>query len=190
MFGDRLYAPAGVGIEDNAILGVGAPPRASLAYYLARLHPTGLLNGTKLRFNYGRGIKEPAIFDESTSLFVLLSEFPNGPQLASQFHVKPIGAERSRSFDVGADEIAWNGRAKLGLTLFHNEFGDQIEFVDASVLPQLGVPFAVAAATPFVATVNSGAYRAMGAEAELEFHLGHGIISQGTSTYLDALLHR
>ena len=187
---DRLYATAGVGVENNAILGVEATPRVSLAYYVARLHPTGLLNGTKLRFNYGTGIKEPAIFDESTSLFVLLSQLPNGPQLASQFHVKPIGAERSRSFDFGADEIAWNGRAKLGLTLFHNEFGDQIEFVDASVLPQLGVPLAVAAATPFGATVNSGAYRAMGAEAELEFNLGHGIIARGSYTYLDAVVQR
>ncbi len=187
---DRLYATAGVGVEDNAIFGIEATPRVSLAYYLARLQSTGFLNGTKLRFNYGRGIKEPAIFDESTSLFVLLSQLPNGPQLASQFHVKPIGAERSQSFDVGADEIAWNGRAKLGLTLFHNEFGDQIEFVDASVLPQLGVPVAIAAATPFGATVNSGAYRAMGAEVELELNLGHGITARGGYTYLNAVVQR
>jgi iron complex outermembrane receptor protein/vitamin B12 transporter len=187
---DRLYATAGVGIEVNAIFGVAPTPRVSLAYYLARLQPTGFLNGTKLRFNYGRGIKEPAIFEESTSLFVLLSQLRNGSQLASQFHVKPIGAERSRSFDFGADEIAWNGRAKLGLTLFHNEFGDQIEFVDSSVLPQLGVPVAVAAATPFGASVNSGAYRAMGAEAELEFNLGHGITVKGNYTYLDGVVQR
>ncbi len=187
---DRLYATAGVGIEDNAIFGVEASPRVSLAYYLARLQSTGFLNGTKLRFNYGRGIKEPAIFDESTSLFALLSQLPNGPQLMSQFHVRPIGAERSRSFDFGADEIAWNGRAKLGLTLFHNEFADQIEFVDASALPQLGVPLAVAAATPFGASINSGAYRAMGAEAELELNLGHGITAKGSYTYLDAVVQR
>src|SRR5579859_1674372 len=187
---DRLYATAGVGVENNAIFGVEAAPRVSLAYYLARLQSTGFLNGTKLRLNYGRGIKEPAIFDESTSLFALLSQLPNGAQLASQFHVKPIGAERSRSFDFGADELAWNGRAKLGLTLFHNEFGDQIEFVDASVLPQLGVPLAVASATPFGASVNSGAYRAMGAEAELELNLGHGITARGGYTYLDAVVQR
>ena len=187
---DRLYATAGVGVEDNAIFGVEATPRVSLAYYLARLRSTGFLNGTKLRFNFGRGIKEPAIFDESTSLFALLSQLPNGAQLASQFHVKPIGAERARSFDFGADEIACNGRAKLGLTLFHNEFENQIEFADASVLPQLGVPSAVASATPFGASVNSGAYRAMGAEAELEFNLGHGITARGSYTYLDAIVQR
>jgi vitamin B12 transporter len=187
---DRLYATAGVGIEDNAIFGVEPTPRVSLAFYLARLQPAGFLNGTKLKFNYGRGIKEPAIFDESTSLFVLLSQLPDGPRLASQFHVKPIGPEWSRSFDFGAEQLAWNGRAKLGLTLFHNEFADQIEFVDAGVLPQLGVPVAVAAATPFGASVNSGAYRAMGAEADLELNLGHGIKARASYTYLDAVVQR
>src|SRR5438067_8358546 len=65
------------------------PPTSTLFPYttLFRSRSTGFLNGTKLRFNYGTGIKEPAIFDESTSLFVLLSQLPNGPQLTSQFHV-------------------------------------------------------------------------------------------------------
>lgn len=187
---DRLYVTAGIGIERNTLFGVEPTPRVSVAYYLARLQSNGLLNGTKLRFNYGRGIKEPAIFDESTSLFALLDQLPNGSQLVSQFHVRPIGAERSRSFDFGADEIAWNGRAKLGLTLFHNWFGDQIEFVDAGVLPQLGVPLSVAAATPFGASVNSGAYRAMGSEIELELNLGHGITARGGYTYLDSVVER
>ena len=187
---DRLYATAGVGIEKNAIFGVEATPRVSLAYYLARLQSAGFLNGTKLRFNFGDGIKEPAIFDESTSLFVLLSQLANGAQLASQFHVKPIGAERSRSFDFGIDEIAWNGRAKLALTLFHNEFSNQIEFVESSVLPQLGVPLAIASATPFGASVNSGAFRALGAESELELDLGHGVRARGSYTYLDDTVQR
>jgi vitamin B12 transporter len=188
--GDRFYATVGVSVEDNAIFGVKPTPRISLAYYLARLQSNRFFNGTKLRFNFGRGIKEPAIFDENTSLFVLLSQLPNGPQLASQFHVKPINAERSHSFDFGADQITWNGRAKLGITLFHNEFTDQIEFVDASVLPQLGVPLAVAATTPFGASVNSGSYRSMGTETELEFNLGHGITARGAYTYLDAVVQR
>jgi iron complex outermembrane receptor protein/vitamin B12 transporter len=187
---ERLYATAGVGVEKNAIFGVVPTPRLSLAYYLARLRSTGFLNGTKLRFNFGKGIKEPAIFDESTSLFVLLSQLPNGLQLANQFHVRPIGAERSRSFDFGADEIAWNGRAKLGLTFFHNEFSEQIEFVDASALPQLGVPAAVVAATPFGASVNSGASRAMGAEVEAEVQLGRGLAARGAYTYLDDVVER
>jgi len=189
-FWDRFYVTAGVGVEKNAIFGVAATPRISLAYYLARLKSAGWLNGTKLRFNFGDGIKEPAIFDESTSLFVLLSQLANGPQLISQFHVNPVGPERSRSFDFGVDEIAWNGRAKLGVTLFHNQFSDQIEFVDSTALPQLGVPLAVATAAPFGASVNSGAFRAMGAEFEAQLELGHGLIARGSYTYLDDTVQR
>lgn len=186
----RFYATAGVGIDKNAISGVVATPRISLAYYLTRLHTAGALNGTKLRFNYGKGIKEPAIFDESTSLFALLSQLSNGAQLISQFHIQPVGAERSRSFDFGLDQTIWSGRGKLGLTLFHNEFSDQIEFVDSSALPQLGVPTAVAAATPFGASVNSGASRAMGVEVEARTNLGRSITVSATYTYLDDVVQR
>jgi vitamin B12 transporter len=182
---ERLYATLGVGLDDNAVFGVKPTPRLSLAYYVVRLRQSGFFNGTKLRFNFGDGIKEPAIFDQSTSLFNLLSELPNGSQLISQFHVQPIGAERSRSYDFGVDESLWNGRAKLALTGFHNQFSDQIEFVDPGVLPQLGVPAAVVAAAPFGASVNSGAFRTLGAESELELNFGHGLITRGSYTYLD-----
>ena len=186
----RLYATAGVGVEKNAVFGVVATPRISLAYYVARLRTVGALDGTKLRFNYGKGIKEPAIFDESTSLFALLSQLPNGAQLISQFHVQPIGAERSRSFDFGVDQTMWSGRAKLGVTFFHNDFFDQVEFVDSSALPQLGVPKTIALATPFGASVNSGASRAMGAELAATTKLGRSITVSATYTYLDDVVRR
>lgn len=187
---NRLYATAGVGVEKNAIFGIAPTPRISIAYYLARLRSRGFLDGTKVRFNFGKGIKEPAIFDEGTSLFVLLSQLPNGPELIRQFHVGPIGAEHSQSFDFGADEIAWSGRMRLGLTFFHNEFNDQIEFVDANALFQLGVPTAVVSATPFGASVNSGSSQALGAETELEVDLGHGLRARGSYTYLDDVVER
>jgi iron complex outermembrane receptor protein/vitamin B12 transporter len=188
--GSRVFATAGAGIEDNAIFGVAVTPRVSLAYYLVRPRSSGWLNGTKLRFNYGQGIKEPSIFEESTSLFSLLAQLPNGPQLISQFHVSPIGAERSRSFDFGFEQLAWNGRAKLNVTFFHNRFTNQVEFVNNTVLPQLGVPVSVAAATAFGATINSADTRALGAEAELEFNLGHGFRAKAAYTYLDAVVQR
>lgn len=95
----RAFATVGVGVEDNAVFGVAATPRVSLAYYAVRPRGTGWFNGTKLKFNYGQGIKEPSIFDQTDSLFGLLSGLPNGPQLISQFNVLPIGPERSRSFE-------------------------------------------------------------------------------------------
>ncbi|HEX3584872.1 MAG TPA: TonB-dependent receptor plug domain-containing protein, partial [Candidatus Angelobacter sp.] len=41
----RLYATLGVGVEKNAVFGLAATPRASLAYYLIRPRSTGALAG-------------------------------------------------------------------------------------------------------------------------------------------------
>ena len=185
---NRLYATLGVGVEKNAVFGIAATPRASLAYYLVRPRSTGTFTGTKFKFNYGQGIQEPDVFSAANSLFALLSQLPNGPQLISQFHIAPIGAVRSRSFDGGVEQTAWSGRAKLGLTLFYNRFSDEIEFVSPGGLAQFGVPAPVLALTPFGASVNSLATRSLGAETELELSLGHGFTARAAYTYLDGIV--
>ncbi|HEY6253266.1 MAG TPA: TonB-dependent receptor, partial [Candidatus Angelobacter sp.] len=187
---NRAFATLGAGVEDNAVFGVAATPRVSLAFYAVRPRTTGWFNGTKLKFNYGQGIKEPSIFDQTSSLFGLLSTLPNGQQLITQFHVPPVGAERSRSFDFGFEQSLWNGRAKLNATFFHNRFLDQIEFVSQGALQQLGVSPPVIAQAPFGASVNSGATRALGAETELQLNLGHGFSANASYTYLDAVVQR
>jgi iron complex outermembrane receptor protein/vitamin B12 transporter len=190
----RAYATLGLGVENNQIFGVKLTPRVSLAYYLVRPHQDGAFNGTKLKFNFGKGIKEPDIFSESSSLFKLLqTQVSNGPQLISEFHVTPIGPERSRSFDFGIEQTAWNGRAKLAVTLFHNQYTDQIEFLDQAGLLSLGIPPDVVTAAfgaGFGATVNSANFRARGLESELEFDLRHGLHARGSYTYLDSVVQR
>ena len=187
---NRLYTTLGVGVEKNAVFGLAATPRASLAYYLVRPSSSGALAGTKLKFNYGQGIQEPDIFSASNSLFALLSQLPDGPTLLSQFHVGPIGAVRSRSFDAGVEQYFWNGRAKLGLTFFDNHFSNEIEFVSPGGLAKLGVPDIILAATPFGASVNSLATRSLGAESELQLSLGHGFTARAAYTYLDGKVRR
>lgn len=184
----RVYLTAGVGLEDNAVFGFAATPRVSLGYYLWQPASGAFFSDTKLRFNFGKGIKEPSIFNEGSSLFQLLSGLPDGASLISQFGVTPIGAERSRSFDFGFDQGMWGGRARLSVTLFHNRFFDLIEFVSKDVLPQLGVPTEVAAATPFGATINSSSFRALGAETELVARLSNGLHLRGEYTYLGAVV--
>ena len=186
----RLYATLGLGVEKNAVFGTAATPRASLAYYVIRPRTSGALTGTKLKFNYGQGIQEPDFFSADNSLLALLSQLPNGPQLISQFHVGPIAAVRARSFDAGVEQLAWNGRVKLGVTFYHNRFTNQIESVGPGGLLLLGVPNAVVANTPFGAFVNSLATRAMGAEIELEVNLGHGFTARAAYTYLDGVVRR
>jgi len=102
-FWNRLFYSLGGGIEKNAVFGVEATPRASLAYYPFQ-SGSGMFRTTKLNFNFGKGVKEPSIFDESSSLFDLLRQQPGGDQLIQKFGIRPIGAERSRSYDFGVEQ--------------------------------------------------------------------------------------
>jgi vitamin B12 transporter len=186
--GTRAYVTLDGSVEKNAVFGVTAVPRVSAAYYLVRPRSGGFFNGTKVKFNYGQGIKEPSIFDATSSLFGLFSQFSNGSALIQQFGVAPLAAERSRSYDAGLEQLAWHGRAKLAATFFYNQFTNQIEFVPSAALLALGVPPGEVAQAGFGATFNSGDTRALGAETELDISLGHGLTARAAYTYLDAML--
>jgi vitamin B12 transporter len=68
----RLFYTAGVGVDDNAVFGLVATPRGSLAYHLIRPRPNRIFSGTKLRVNFGQGIKEPSIDQQANSLYGIL----------------------------------------------------------------------------------------------------------------------
>jgi vitamin B12 transporter len=187
-FFHRLYYTVGSGIENNALFGVAATPRASLAYDVFRSSRNGVFSGTKLRASFSNGIKEPTLFQQDNSLFALLSGLSDGPQLIAQFRVTPVGAEKSRTYDGGVDQELFNGRGKISLTYFHNEFTDGVESVPQQGLLDLGVPMAVADNALFGASINSLAYRAQGAEAEVEYRITRNLLARGGYTYLDAVV--
>jgi len=187
----RVFMTAGVGIEDNAVFGVEANPRVSLAYVPRRGETSSWWNETKLRFYFGTGIKEPNIFQEGSSLFAVLRGLgASGDALIARFRIAPIGPERNRSVEVGVDQNFGRNRARLSVALFHNRFEDVIEFLSRSALVQLGVPVEVAQATPFGANVNAQTFRARGAEVDLMADLGHGLTARGSYTYVDARILR
>ena len=138
-FFNRFYYTVGSGIERNELFGVEATPRASLAYYLVRPGAQKFLSGTKLRASFGKGIKEPSLYQQLSSLYELLVESGES-DLISQFHVTPVGAQKSRNYDGGLDQEFFDGRARLGVTYFHNEFTDGVEYVPQQGLVALGVP--------------------------------------------------
>jgi vitamin B12 transporter len=185
---NRFFYSLGGGVDKNAVFGTAATPRASLAYYLFR-PATGLFRGTKLKFNFGKGIKEPDIFDETNSLFDLLQQQPGGDQLIQKFGLRPVRAERSRSYDFGVQQ-SLTDRALLDVTLFHNQFYDQIEFLGTSALETLGVPADVVNAAGFGATVNTLNYLAKGVETELQVKITNTLQARGGYTYLDARVQR
>jgi vitamin B12 transporter len=104
--------------------------------------------------------------------------------------VAPIGPQRSRTYDGGIDQSLFHGQSRISLTLFHNEFTQGIEYIPQQGLIDLGVPAAVADAAAFGATVNSQAYRAMGAETEIESQVRRNIFVRAGYSYVDATIQR
>ena len=187
---NRLFYTLGGGLEDNGLFGIAGTPRASLAWQVARGGSGKILSGTKLRASFGEGIKEPAVFDQLNSLYALLAGLPSGSQLISQYHIAPIGPQNSKTYDGGLDQLLLDGRSRVSLTLFHNEFTNGLEGIPQQGLIELGVPSAIVAETTFGATVNSQAYRAQGVEAEIEYQVTRNIFARAGYTYLDARIQR
>ncbi len=186
----RLFYTLGTGVENNDLFGVVPTPRVSLSYLLTPRTVSGILGTTRLRASFGKGIKEPSIFEQTDSLYDQLAALSNGDQLINQYHVGHIGPEWSRTYDGGVDQELANGRAKIGVTYFHNEFTNGIEYIPSQGLIDLGVPVSVAAAAAFGATVNSQAFRAQGVEAEAQVQISRSLFVRGGYTYLDAVVQR
>jgi iron complex outermembrane receptor protein/vitamin B12 transporter len=190
----RLFYTLGGGIEDNTVFGVAGTPRASLAYYLVRPGSSKVFSGTRLTFNFAKGVKEPSIYYQNNSLYGLLSNtsiVPNGPQLIQQYHIQPFLAENSRTYDGGVQQQLFGGKASLSAILFHNEFTNQAEYIGGSALAEIGVPAEVAQAlTYYGAAVNTLNYRAQGAEVSFTYHVNHAINLRGGWTYTDAVVQQ
>lgn len=191
---NRLFYTLGGGIEDNAVFGVAGTPRASLAYYLVRPNSNPIFSGTRLTFNFAKGVKEPSIYYQNNSLYNLLSNtslVPNGPQLIAQYHIQPFLAEDSRTYDGGVEQQLFGGKARFTALYFHNEFTNQAEFVGTAGLIELGVPEEVAEAPGiYGAAVNSLNYRAQGAEVGIKYELSRNLMLRGGWTYTSAVVQQ
>jgi iron complex outermembrane receptor protein/vitamin B12 transporter len=188
---NRLFYNVGSGLEDNGLFGFAATPRASLAYYLFRPSTARFFSGTKLHGTFGKGIKEPSVYQQANSLYGLLAPLSNGSQLIQQYNVTPLGAENSRTFDGGVDQEILNGRALIGITYFHDEFTNGVEYVPQAGLIELGVP--AANLPPFEyggAYLNSLAFRSQGVELETEYKLSSHLFARGGYTYTDPVVQR
>lgn len=197
-FKNRLFYTAAGNVEKNQLFGTVGTPRVGAAWYLVR-PGRGALHGTKLDFNFARGYQEPTIDAQFGSLYAFLVQ--NGGQAtAAQYGIRSIGAELSRTYDGGVEQSLFNEKVMLRATYFHNEFGNQIEAVPASLVPTL-LPNLTAAQQQsllnflnnnfaFSLDLNSMAYKAQGVESEVEYGLGRNIFFRGGYAYLDARVQR
>jgi vitamin B12 transporter len=198
-FRERLYYVAGTALEYNDVFGFAPAPRVSLGWHLVRPRSEGTFSGTRLVFNFAKGIREPSIYTETNSVYEILrglpaqSGYPSGAEIIAQYNIAPFRAEQARSFDGGIQQLLFHGRARVSLTYFHNQFDDQSEWVPYFALQDFGVaPDAVAAlqaANPYGgATINSLSYRARGTELEAEYHITHNLSARGGWTWTDAVV--
>jgi iron complex outermembrane receptor protein/vitamin B12 transporter len=182
--GHRFFITFGGGFEHNSFFGFAATPRVSMAYYLCKPSNAGIFGETKLKFNFGEGIKEASTTEQASALITLLT-----PAQIAQFNVQPIGPERSRTWDFGVDQRLWKGRALLRITFYYNNFYDLISFLSPGELISIGVPPDVANSTPLGgAYVNATSQRTKGAEVDYKMDLGHGLLFQGEYTYTDGVV--
>ena len=195
-FRNRFFYTAAGGVEKNQLFGLVGTPRGGASWYVVR-PGQGILHGTRLNVNFAKGYQEPTLDQQFGSLYAFL-ESNGGQSTIAQYGVAPIGAETSRSYDGGIEQSLFSEKVMARVTYFHNEFGNQIEPVPATAVPQL-LPNLSAAQQQqlenflmnnfaYSLDLNSMAYRAQGIESEFEYGMGKNIFVRGGYTYLDAVV--
>lgn len=187
-FKSRLFYSFGGAIERNNLYGTAGTPRFGLAWVPVR-SGNGFLRGTKLRANAATGVQEPSLSSEFTSLYKQLSGTAGGPALIAAYHVRPIQALRSRTFDVGVDQNIIGQKLILKAGYFHNQFNRQVEYVDAGTLKNaFGID--TSTAQLFGALMNTLAFRAQGFEGEMQYAPSNHILLRGGYTYLASVVEQ
>jgi outer membrane receptor protein involved in Fe transport len=152
----RLSAVAGGRFVHNSAYGNTGVPRAALT--LLAFHGGEILSGTRLRFSYATGFKEPRL--EETFAGAPYS-FPN-PAL------KP---ERVRAFEAGFLQDFLHSKYVLTATYFNNLFHDQINYEEVDLVNFIGQYF------------NVNQAFAQGAEVELQAKLRSRLSLNAAYTY-------
>src|SRR5713101_2145380 len=109
----RLSVIAGVRYVHNETFGDKAVPRVALS--LLALRGGNFFSGTRLRFSYATGIKEPR-FEES---------FPNDAFTKPNLDLK---AEENRAFETGIEQSLMTGKFSLSAVYYNSLFRRQIAF--------------------------------------------------------------
>lgn len=109
----RFSLVAGARFVHNEVFGNKGVPRVALT--VQALRGGSVLSGTRLRFSYATGIKEPR-FEEV---------LPSPPFVLGSPNLK---AEENRAFEAGVEQGLLGGKYSLSAVYFNNQFRNQIDF--------------------------------------------------------------
>jgi iron complex outermembrane receptor protein/vitamin B12 transporter len=197
-FKSRFFYTLGGSLERYSLFGTQTSPRAGLSYYVLRPR-NGIFSGTRVLFNFGDAVREPALTDQFYSLYNFL--LTNGGQSTiQQLGISPLQAPETRTYEGGFEQAFFSQRLVFRTSLFHNEFGRQIEYVGLNLIPEL-LPGLTAAQQnqleqflqangAYEQSLNTEAYRGLGVETTVEGGIGRNIFLRGGYTYLDAVVQR
>jgi outer membrane receptor protein involved in Fe transport len=142
-------------IHDSAFGNTGVP-RVALSWQALR--GGAIFSGTRLRFSYATGFKEPRL--EET--------FAGPPYSQPNTNLKP---ERLRAFEAGFDQKFLGDKFELTSTYFNNLFKDQINYVTVDPVNFIGE------------YVNVNRAFAQGAETVLRAKLRSSLLLNAAYTY-------
>ncbi|MGA2217431.1 MAG: TonB-dependent receptor plug domain-containing protein [Terracidiphilus sp.] len=196
----RVFYTLGGSLEHYSLFGVQTSPRAGVSGYALKPRK-GIFSGTRILFNFGDSVREPALTDQFGSLYQFL--VTNGYySTAQQLGIGPLAAPAVRTYEGGGEQSFLSGRIVFRASYFHNQYGREIEYVGGHLLPNL-IPGLTPAeqqqlitalgyyyADDYGLAVNTQAFRAQGIESTVEGGIGRSIFLRGGYTYLDAVVQR
>jgi len=119
----RLGVIAGGRFVHDSAFGSTGVPRIALTFQVA--HGSWIFSGTRLRFSYSTGFKEPRLEETFNGV-------PPSPYNLPNPGLKP---ERVRAFEGGFQQGFLNDKYEFSATYFNNLFHDQINYVSENLPP-------------------------------------------------------
>ena len=156
----RLGIIAGGRFVHDSDFGNTGVPRIALTFQAARGNET--FSGTRLRFSYSTGFKEPRLEETYNGI-------PGDPYDIPNPALKP---ERVRAFEAGFQQNFFSNKVEFGGTYFNNLFHDQINYVTMNDPPNFPGQY-----------VNVNEAFAQGAEITLQAKLRSRLLLNSAYTY-------
>jgi vitamin B12 transporter len=155
----QLTLTGGIRHDDNDMFGGHTTLGADAALALD--------TGTTLRASYGEGFMAPTLY-----------------QLFGDYGTRSLQPATSRNYDLGVEQSFLDRRATVGVTYFHRDTKNQIDFIECPT--GVSDPNSICFNRPYGTYANIDVTRAQGVEFELTLRPIDALTVTGNFSYIDA----